>query len=115
VNAPLQPAGGEGPAFREPWEAQVFALVIALNEAGVFSWSEWSAALSRRAAPPHSGEGDVGGYGRWLAALESLLIEKDIASAAALTARKSAWARAAEATPHGKPILLDNDRRASAR
>jgi nitrile hydratase accessory protein len=115
VNVARAPLDGEGPAFREPWEAQIFALVLALHEAGVFTWSEWTAVLSRRVAAPHSAETDVGGYGRWLAALESLLIERDIASAEALTARKNAWARAAEATPHGTPILLANDPQASAR
>jgi nitrile hydratase accessory protein len=115
VSLAREPADGEGPAFREPWEAQVFALVLALHEAGVFNWSEWTAALSRRVAAPRSGEADVGGYGRWLAALEGLLIEKDVASAEALTARKNAWARAAAATPHGRPILLANDPEARVR
>jgi nitrile hydratase accessory protein len=107
--------GAEGPVFREPWEAQVFAMVLALHEAGVFSWSEWAAALSRRIAAAQSGdEADVD-YGRWLAALESLAIEKDVASAEALKERKAAWTRAAEATPHGRPILLANDPEARVR
>jgi nitrile hydratase accessory protein len=102
--------GAEGPVFREPWEAQVFAMVLALHEAGVFSWSEWTAALSRRIAAAQPGDGAADSdYGRWLAALESLVIENDLASAEALKARKAAWTRAAEATPHGRPILLAND------
>ena len=36
-----------------------------------------------------------------------------MASATALKARKAAWARAAEATPHGRPILLANDPQAA--
>ena len=107
---------GEGLAFREPWGAQVFAMVLALHEAGVFTGSEWTAALSRKitAAQPAAGEAD-GDYGRWLAALESLVIERDLASAEALKARKAAWTRAAEATPHGCPILLANDPEAGVR
>ena len=109
-------AGGEGPIFREPWEAQVFAMVLALREAGVFSWSEWTAALSRRITAPLSGEGEADGdYGRWLTALESLVIEKDVASAEMLKARNAAWIRAAEATPHGHPILVANDPEAPGR
>jgi nitrile hydratase accessory protein len=102
-------------SFREPWEAQVFAMVLALCEAGLFSWSEWTAALSREVAAPHSGEGGADGYERWLATLEGLVIEKDVASAQALKARKDSWARAAEATPHGSPILLANDPEARVR
>ena len=108
--------GAEGPVFREPWEAQVFAMVLALHKVGVFSWSEWAAALSRRTVAAQSGDGEADvDYGRWLAALESLVIEKDVASAEALKARKSAWRRAAEATPHGRTILLANDPEARVR
>ncbi len=102
----------EGPIFNEPWEAQAFAMVIALHETGLFAWSEWTAALSREiAAAPQSGDQDPDDsyYRRWLAALESLVIEKGAASRAALASRKAAWARAAEATPHGEPVLLAND------
>lgn len=31
------------PAFSEPWHAQVFAITVALNEAGHFEWSSWAA------------------------------------------------------------------------
>lgn len=39
-------ADASGPAFREPWEAQAFALVTALHEAGHFTRPEWVAAIS---------------------------------------------------------------------
>ena len=84
--------------FAEPWEAQAFALVVALNERGVFSWSEWSEAVA--AAP------EEGYYERWLATLERLLTERGVADAAALARYRGAWARAAERTPHGTPIEL---------
>jgi len=35
----------EGPAFREPWEARAFAMVIKLHEAGLFTWPEWAETL----------------------------------------------------------------------
>jgi hypothetical protein len=35
---------------------------------------------------------------------------KGLMSAAERTARIAAWDRAARATPHGKPILLENGR-----
>ena len=32
--------------FLEPWHAQVFALTVHLNEAGLFDWPDWTAAFS---------------------------------------------------------------------
>ena len=108
---PIPRDGGE-PIFNEAWEAQAFAMVVALHEAKLFSWSEWTAALSREIAGPSGPSGrDADGsyYLNWLAALEALVVEKGAATRAALEARKAAWARAAAATPHGEPILLSSD------
>src|SRR3712207_6604890 len=110
--API-PRGEDGaPVFREPWEAQAFAMTLALHARGLFTWSEWAEALSaaiRRA----QGEGDCDDgstyYRHWLAALEALVGAKGIAGEDALAARRGAWDRAAHATPHGEPILLEND------
>lgn len=105
----------DGPIFREPWEAQAFAMVVALHEAKLFAWSEWTAALSRQieAARSESAESDDAYYRYWLAALESLVVEKGAVSRELLAARAAAWERAAQATPHGEPILLANDPLAS--
>jgi nitrile hydratase accessory protein len=86
-------------AFDEPWEAQTFALAVALNERGVFSWSEWTEAVA--AAP------EAGYYERWLATLERLLSERELISGAQLERYREAWQHAAERTPHGTPIELD--------
>ena len=48
-------------------------------------------------------------YEHWLAALESLLASKGLAAKADVDTMAQAWERAAHATPHGKPILLEND------
>jgi len=112
--API-PRGADGaPVFREPWEAQAFAMTLALHERGLFTWSEWAETLAaeiRRAQA--NGDPDDGStyYRHWLAAIERLLAEKGVTSGAALAERRSAWARAAHATPHGAPILLENDPR----
>ena len=73
------PRGPEGPVFREPWEAQAFAMTLALHERGLFSWGEWAAALAdeiKRAQA--AGDPDTGDtyYRHWLAALERLVAEK---------------------------------------
>ncbi len=112
------PRDSEGPIFNEAWEAQAFAMVVALHEAGLFGWPEWTEALSREiAGAPLSSHADAGDtyYHHWLAALESLVVEKGAASRSALASRKAAWARAAAATPHGEPILLANDPEARVR
>lgn len=94
--------------FAAPWEAQVFALVVALQEGGLFTWSEWAAALGRTIRSEGEGE-QAADYGRWLETLERILAERGIADASGLEARTAAWLRAAQATPHGRPILLAND------
>jgi nitrile hydratase accessory protein len=110
--API-PRGDDGaPVFREPWEAQAFAMTLALYEQGLFTWTEWAQALSgeiRRAQA--AGDRDDGStyYRQWLAAIERIVGDKGIASEAILAERRSAWDRAAHATPHGEPILLEND------
>jgi nitrile hydratase accessory protein len=110
--API-PRGDDGaPVFREPWEAQAFAMTLALHEQGLFTWMEWAAALSDAIKHAQaSGDCDDGStyYQHWLSAIEQLVSDKGIACAQALAARRDAWHRAAHATPHGQPILLDND------
>src|SRR6202012_6206513 len=39
------PCDADGPGFREPREAQAFAMALVLHERGVFTWSEWAEAL----------------------------------------------------------------------
>ena len=100
------------PVFRAPWEAQAFAMTLALYEQGLFSWTEWAAALSAAIKQAQaSGDCDDGStyYQHWLAAIEQLVNDKEIASEQALAERREAWDRAAHATPHGQPILLEND------
>ncbi|MBJ6127542.1 nitrile hydratase accessory protein [Microvirga splendida] len=110
--API-PRGDDGePVFREPWEAQAFAMTLALYEQGLFTWTEWAGALSAAIKQAQaSGDCDDGStyYQYWLAAIEQLVRDKGIASEQALAERRGAWDRAAHATPHGQPILLAND------
>ena len=110
--API-PRGEDGaPVFREPWEAQAFAITLSLHERGLFTWPEWAQALAGAIGQAQAeGDPDDGStyYRHWLSALERLVAAKGVASAQALAERRAAWERAAEATPHGAPILLEND------
>ena len=106
------PRDAEGPVFAEPWQAQAFALVVALQNRGVFSADEWAQALGAEIREALAAGGCRDGsvyYERWCEALEHLLIAKGLTSHEGVDARSAAWERAAEATPHGKPILLEND------
>ena len=61
-SVPSIPRDADGPVFREPWEAQAFAMALSLHERGVFTWSEWAAALgdeikrAQAAGDPDTGE-----------------------------------------------------------
>lgn len=72
--------GDERP-FREPWEAQAFAMTVKLHEAGHFTWSEWAATLSEEiAAAQDRGDPDEGQtyYHHWLRALERMVVTKGL-------------------------------------
>src|SRR6476620_34962 len=90
------PRDDDGPVFREPWEAQAFALALSLHERGVFSWKEWAAALGEEIRKAQAaGDPDTGEtyYRHWLAALERLVAAKGLADAATLTRYADAWGR----------------------
>ena len=114
---PGQPRDAQGPVFREPWEAQAFAMTLALHERGLFSWVEWAQALSEQiAAAQRGGDADLGDtyYRHWLAALETLVSQKGASTAHELERHRQAWDHAADRTPHGQPIeLLARDFEAS--
>ena len=100
---PRLPPGAEEPIFSEPWQASAFAMTVALHERGLFSWGEWAEALGgeARSGDPY--------YDCWLRALESLLARKGAASQNEVKVMAASWMRAAHATPHGQPIMLEND------
>jgi len=104
------PRDDEGsPVFREPWQAQAFAMVVRMHQAGHFSWPEWADALATQIQLAQAaGDPDLGDtyYLHWLAAFEQLMANKGLISAGELAARKQAWADAASATPHGQAIEL---------
>jgi nitrile hydratase accessory protein len=109
---PPIPQDGDGPIFREPWEAQAFAMVLDLYDRGHFTWSEWVRHLSAEIAAAR-GEADTGTayYRHWLAALEKLVAAKGLSSAAELAVRRGQWAEADHHRGVGEPIVLDRPHR----
>lgn len=98
MNVPETP----GAPFDEPWQAQLFGLTVALNESGLFPWSDWSPALGAELAMGHTY------WKAWLHALERILTERGIALPDEIAVLAEHWQRAAHATPHGTPIRLEN-------
>lgn len=96
----------EAPPFDEPWQAQAFAIAVALNERGLFTWSEWARALGAELAAGPREAGNDAYFQGWLRALEHILVGKGVASAAELAGLAERWRAAALATPHGQPITL---------
>ena len=107
---PSIPRDADGPVFGEPWQAQAFAMALALHARGLFSWPEWAALLTeeiRRAQA--AGDPDTGEtyYLHWLATLERIVAAKGVATEATLARYRDAWDHAADRTPHGAPIALE--------
>jgi nitrile hydratase accessory protein len=103
------PQNTDGPVFREPWEAEAFALAVSLNERGLFSWKEWAAILGEEIKKAQAaGDPDTGEtyYYHWLATLERIVAAKGLADAGKLAQTRDAWERACDRTPHGTPIEL---------
>ncbi len=109
---PRLPRDEGEPVFAEPWQAQAFALAVTLSELKHFTWNEWADVLAQELkADAARGEPDDGSryYHCWLAALERLVVAKQLSDPATLLARKEEWAEAFRHTPHGMPVELKSE------
>ena len=109
---PSLPRDEDGPVFKEPWEAEAFAMTLNLHAQGHFTWLEWAEHLGAEiSAARDAGDADRGDtyYLHWLKALEGLVAEKGLLTTDDLANRRDAWDKAARATPHGQPIMLPPD------
>ena len=106
---PGLPRDVQGPVFQEPWEAQAFAMALALHTAGLFTWTEWATILGAEIKKAHAaGDPDTGEtyYRHWLGALERMVADKGVTTRETLRDHFHAWQHAAGRTPHGTPIEL---------
>lgn len=106
---PSIPRDADGPVFREPWQAQAFAMTLSLHARDVFAWSEWAAMLAEQIKRAQAGGDPDSGetyYLHWLATLERMVSEKGLGNAQTLRRYHDAWDHAADRTPHGQPIEL---------
>jgi nitrile hydratase accessory protein len=110
AQSPQLPKSPDGePVFPEPWAAEAFAITVHLHERGLFTWNEWAETLSRELHKPGRAEDGSDYFDCWVAALSAILVKLGVADADIILDLQKSWQRAAEATPHGKPIELAND------
>ena len=101
----------EGSIFKEPWQAQAFAIAVTLSEAGLFSWQEWSSELGasiqsrQKKGDPDDGETY---YLHWLETLEKMLSRKNLIEHADLLQRIYEWKEAYLKSPHRQPVQLES-------
>ena len=106
---PAVPQDGNSPVFKAPWEAQAFGLVLSLYDNGCFTWPEWVECLSSEITGAQArGEADLGDtyYRHWLAALETIVAKKGLASAAELATRRAEWEKADRDRAFGEAPVL---------
>ena len=98
------------PAFAVPWHAQVFAVTVALNEAGRFDWLDWAARFSETLVRHGLAKELDGGddyFSAWLETLEAFASQAGWAEASEIAAMRDAWEVAYLRTPHGASVHLN--------
>ena len=103
---PGLPQNKAGPVFAAPWQAEAFAITLALCEKGLFSWTEWAETLGDEIRTHPALDDGLHYYHLWLAALRKLLIRKGLTTDEECLSREHEWHRASLATPHGEPVVL---------
>ena len=78
--------------FEAPWEARAFGLAVALNEAGVYPWRDFSQGLAAETAALERQEAPASYYERWLETLEKLAIARGLVTLDELDARTAEYA-----------------------
>lgn len=78
--------------FEAPWEARAFGLAVALNEAGVYPWRDFSQRLAAETAALEEQGTAASYYERWLETLEKLAIARGLVTLDELDARTAEYA-----------------------
>src|SRR5687767_15092131 len=77
--------------FEAPWEARAFGIAVALNEAGVYPWRDFSQGLATETAAAEQHGGPASYYERWLETLAKLAIAKGLVTHEELDVRTTAY------------------------
>jgi hypothetical protein len=93
-------------AFTEPWQAEAFALAVALQDAGRLTRGAWATSLGAALASGADPDAPDAYHHAVVCALEACLLAMGEFDSATLSSRREAWAQAYERTPHGQPVRL---------
>jgi nitrile hydratase accessory protein len=89
LESPIEPPRKNGElVFEAPWEARAFGIALLLHQQDIYSWSEFSSRLATEIAGdspsqdtpvfPLPADTEARYYEQWLAALESLVLERGL-------------------------------------
>lgn len=101
-----------GPAFAEPWQARIFALVARLCDDGRYDWDAFKELLIDEIGR-HGADDGSDYYERWLAAVERLMVARGFVAPDELAARKAHLALHPPHPAHAArgPVAVDPPRR----
>ncbi|WP_321793560.1 nitrile hydratase accessory protein [Burkholderia pyrrocinia] len=95
--------------FEQPWQAQAFALIVHLHQAGFFPWADWvqtfSDVITTAPARPDESINDAY-YRQWIAGMEQMVARLGLTEVESITHRTDEWRQAYLNTPHGEPVAL---------
>jgi hypothetical protein len=98
----IAPAVADEPVFREPWEAQAFAMTVLLHQRGLFTWAEWAQALgaeiARATSPQFADDGSSGPTTRG----QTAQLPPASGRAVAMSGPAGTWPRRLDANPLDK-------------
>jgi nitrile hydratase accessory protein len=78
--------------FEAPWEGRAFCIAVALSDRRLYEWEEFRSRLIAEIADADACGAESTYYERWLAALERLLLAREVFSAPELDKRTAEYA-----------------------
>ena len=73
--------------FHEPWEGRAFGIAVAMNQSGVYDWSEFRDRLVEAIDSDDSNERHASFYQRWIRALEQISLDNGLVTSTELDTR----------------------------
>ena len=86
--------------FEAPWESRAFGLAVAMSDQDQYAWEDFRQRLIAEIATADASAAGSSYYERWLAAFESLLVERGFVSREELDRRIAEYASGARDDDH---------------
>jgi nitrile hydratase accessory protein len=77
--------------FEAPWEGRAFGIAVAMSDQGLYDWDRFRDRLIVEIAEADRCGAETTYYERWLAALESLVVDKGYVATDELEARTAEY------------------------